>query len=109
MCAPPRNDAGTQRQRRTSAQRHAAAAAAEQRGRCCAQYEGDVRSLHAFGFDGVKIDGCGRQRNQTLYAELMRASGKNYTIENCHWGDCTDSDDSSCPTLDWCAPSNSRG
>ena len=28
--------------------------------------------------------------------------GKNYTIENCHWGDCTASDDSSCPTQEWC-------
>ena len=65
-------------------------------------YEGDVRSLHGFDFDGVKIDGCGRQRNQTLYAALMQESGKNYTIENCHWGDCTSSDDSSCPTADWC-------
>jgi len=65
-------------------------------------YEGDIKDLHAFGFDGVKIDGCGHQRNQTLYAALMRASGKNYTIENCHWGDCTDSDDSSCPTSTWC-------
>ena len=33
---------------------------------------------------------------------VSQASGKNYTIENCHWGDCTDSDDSSCPTTDWC-------
>lgn len=65
-------------------------------------YEGDIRSLHAFDFDGVKIDGCGRQRNQTLYAALMKSSGKNYTIENCHWGDCTSSDDSSCPTQEWC-------
>ena len=65
-------------------------------------YEGDVRSLHAFDFDGVKIDGCGRQRNQTLYADLMRKSGRNYTIENCHWGSCTTGDDSSCPTADWC-------
>ena len=32
----------------------------------------------------------------------MAASGKNYTIENCHWGDCTESDDSSCPSQDWC-------
>ena len=32
----------------------------------------------------------------------MRESGRNYTIENCHWGDCTDGDDSSCPTKDWC-------
>ena len=69
-------------------------------------YEGDVRSLAAFGFDDVKIDGCGAQRNMTLYAELMRETGKTFTIENCHWGRCTDSDDSSCPTLDWC-PFNS--
>merc|ERR1711865_251027 len=65
-------------------------------------YQGDISDLHAFGFDGVKIDGCGKQRNQTLYAQLMKESGRNYTIENCHWGDCTDSDDSSCPTQDWC-------
>ena len=65
-------------------------------------YVGDVRSLHAFGFDAVKLDGCGRQRNLTLYAQLMQETGKNYSIENCHWGDCTDSDDSSCPTQDWC-------
>lgn len=65
-------------------------------------YEGDVRKLHDFGFDGVKLDGCGAQRNMTLYAELMKATGKAYLIENCHWGRCTDSDDSSCPTADWC-------
>jgi alpha-galactosidase len=39
-------------------------------------YEGDIKDLHDFDFDGVKIDGCGKQRNQTLYAELMRESGK---------------------------------
>lgn len=65
-------------------------------------YEGDITSLHDFGFDGVKIDGCGAQRNQTFYAELMRKSGKAYTIENCHWGQCSDGDDSSCPTHEWC-------
>lgn len=67
-----------------------------------ANYVGDIQDLHDFDFDGVKIDGCGAERNQTLYAQRMRESGKNYTIENCHWGRCTDSDDSSCPTLDWC-------
>jgi len=53
-------------------------------------------------FDAVKLDGCGRQRNLTFYAQLMQATGKNYSIENCHWGDCTHGDDSSCPTLEWC-------
>jgi alpha-galactosidase len=65
-------------------------------------YQGDVRALHDMGFDGVKLDGCGAQRNMTLYAELMQATGKNFLIENCHWGKCTSSDDSSCPTADWC-------
>jgi len=49
-------------------------------------YAGDVKSLHALGFDGVKLDGCGAQRNMTLYAQLMKATGKSYFIENCHWG-----------------------
>ena len=39
-------------------------------------YQGDIRTLHALGFDGVKLDGCGAQRNLTFYAELMKASGK---------------------------------
>ena len=44
-------------------------------------YAGDIHSLHSFGFDAVKIDDCGDQRNLTLYAELMKQSGGNYTIE----------------------------
>ena len=47
-------------------------------------YEGDVKMLHDFGFDAVKLDGCGKQRNMTLYAQLMKESGKNYSIEN-YW------------------------
>ena len=58
----------------------------------------DNRKLHEYGFDGVKLDGCGAQRNMTLYAQLMKATGKSYLIENCHWGRCTDGEDSSCPT-----------
>ena len=65
-------------------------------------YAGDIHSLHSFGFDAVKIDDCGDQRNLTLYAELMKQSGGNYTIENCHWGICTESEQSSCPSADWC-------
>jgi hypothetical protein len=66
-------------------------------------YEGDVRQLHALDFDGVKLDGCGAQRNMTLYASLMKATGKSYLIENCHWGKCSADDGSSCPTKDWYA------
>ena len=61
-----------------------------------------MRQLHALDFDGVKLDGCGAQRNMTLYAELMAATGKSYLIENCHWGKCSPDDGSSCPTKDWC-------
>ena len=49
-------------------------------------YEGDVRNLAALDFDAVKIDSCGAQKNMSLYAALMNATGKTYTIENCHQG-----------------------
>merc|ERR1719300_1656307 len=71
-------------------------------------YQGDVKRLHEFGFDGVKLDGCGAATNMTYYAELMKATGKAYETENCHWGHCgTDAwyhnpDGSSCPTTKWC-------
>ena len=39
-------------------------------------YRGDVRSLHRLGFDGVKIDSCGAQKNMTLYAELFNKTGR---------------------------------
>ena len=32
----------------------------------------------------------------------MQETGSTFTIENCHWGRCSDGDDSSCPTQDWC-------
>jgi hypothetical protein len=65
-------------------------------------YAGDVRKLNDLGFDGVKLDDCGAQRNMTLYASLMQATGKSFMIENCHWGRCSPGDESSCPTRDWC-------
>jgi hypothetical protein len=43
--------------------------------------DGLLTQLASCNADGVKIDGCGHQRNQTLYAQLMAESGKNYTIE----------------------------
>ena len=65
-------------------------------------YAGDIALLHDAGFSGVKFDNCGGQRNLTLYAELMQATGANFTIENCHWGTCSTDDASSCPSRDWC-------
>ena len=34
-------------------------------------YEGDVRASIDWGFDGVKIDSCGAQKNMSLYYELF--------------------------------------
>jgi alpha-galactosidase len=65
-------------------------------------YQGDVRNLAKLGFDSVKLDGCGHQKNMTLYATLMNNTGKTFETENCHWGICSDDDGSSCPTKDWC-------
>jgi len=65
-------------------------------------YEGDVKSLFALGFDGAKFDGCGSQMNSTFYAELMNTTGKSFLIENCHWGVVTMDDTSSVPTREWC-------
>ena len=48
-------------------------------------YEGDVRNLASLGFDAVKLDGCGHKKNMSLYASLMKATGKSFEIENCHW------------------------
>jgi len=49
-------------------------------------YEGDVRATVAWGFDAVKIDSCGAQRNMTLYNMLINATGKALEVENCHQG-----------------------
>eukprot|EP00933_Yihiella_yeosuensis_P005239 TRINITY_DN109718_c0_g1_i1.p1 TRINITY_DN109718_c0_g1~~TRINITY_DN109718_c0_g1_i1.p1 ORF type:complete len:443 (+),score=87.47 TRINITY_DN109718_c0_g1_i1:73-1401(+) len=58
-------------------------------------YEGDVKALVDFGFDGVKLDGCGTQLDLDLWSGLINASGRPVTIENCHWGNTV-------PTKDWC-------
>ena len=72
-----------------------------------ANYAGDVAALRDLGFEGAKFDGCGALRNGSKYAALMRATGKNFSIENCHWGaggfiGCIAGDDASaCPTEGW--------
>ena len=67
-----------------------------------ANYGGDIEYLSTLRFDAVKIDDCGAQRNMTRYARAMQATQHNFTIEDCHWGQCSEDDDSSCPTSDWC-------
>eukprot|EP01062_Namystynia_karyoxenos_P054556 TRINITY_DN449_c0_g1_i1.p1 TRINITY_DN449_c0_g1~~TRINITY_DN449_c0_g1_i1.p1 ORF type:complete len:440 (+),score=129.98 TRINITY_DN449_c0_g1_i1:86-1405(+) len=41
-----------------------------------------------YGFDSVKLDGCGEFLDLTLWAQLLNATGRKILIENCHWG-CT--------------------
>ena len=58
------------------------------------------------------MDDCGAQRNMSRYAELMLASGRNYSIENhkkpeghnCGDGNAIDGGEktTSCPTVDFC-------
>jgi hypothetical protein len=68
-------------------------------------YNGDIKLLYDYGFDGVKMDDCGHQRNMTLYAQLMQAEGRSVTIENHKRPEgkfCGALDNSSCPSLTWC-------
>ena len=66
-------------------------------------YEGDVKQVVAWGFDGVKIDSCGAQKNMTLYYELFNQSGVPITIENCHQGqNITDGGDPGQMGPGWC-------
>ena len=49
-------------------------------------YQGDVRAIIDFGFDGIKLDNCGQFLNMSLFAELMNATGRPILVEECHWG-----------------------
>lgn len=90
--------------------------------------QGDIRQAKQLGFDSLRFFGYGPCRNATRYAELMRLSGKNFTVANAHWlqEDTAEpigchraasgpvlpytygrplypgGDAASCPTLDWC-------
>jgi alpha-galactosidase len=48
-----------------------------------------------YGFDSIKLDGCGGERDLTQYAALFNATGKSILIENCHWG-------GTIPNATWC-------
>ena len=58
-------------------------------------FQEDVAALAAFEFDGVKLDGCGRQLDLDKWASLLNKTGRPVMIENCHWGRTV-------PTETWC-------
>ncbi|CAE7527082.1 melA, partial [Symbiodinium pilosum] len=60
-----------------------------------AMYAGDVAALTAFGFDAVKLDGCGKELDLDKWASLLNKTGRPVMIENCHWGKTV-------PTPEWC-------
>ena len=45
---------------------------------------GDVKATLEYGFESVKLDGCGVQRNVTEYARLFNNTDVEIMIENCH-------------------------
>lgn len=45
-------------------------------------YQGDIQATIDFGFDGIKLDGCGEFRNLTYFAELMNATGRAILVED---------------------------
>ena len=49
-------------------------------------YQSEIQATIDFGFDGIKLDGCGEFLNLTVFAELMNRTGKPILVENCHWG-----------------------
>ena len=52
-------------------------------------FAGDVQATLDYGFSSIKLDGCGVEKNVTLYAELFNKTGKHVMIENCHNGNPT--------------------
>merc|ERR1719149_14237 len=46
-------------------------------------YAEDANLTVKLGYDSVKIDSCGNQRDMTEWVREFEASGRNLTIENC--------------------------
>jgi Alpha galactosidase C-terminal beta sandwich domain/Alpha galactosidase A len=68
-----------------------------QRDHCSAEYcyQGDVDATFTWGFDSTKLDGCGLELDLQLWWDLFAATGKDFMIENCHWG-------LTLPNATWC-------
>jgi len=60
-----------------------------------AMYRSDVAALTVFGFDAIKLDGCGKQLDLDLWSHLLNGTGRPVMIENCHWGGTV-------PNETWC-------
>jgi alpha-galactosidase len=58
-------------------------------------YAGDAAAIIEFGFDSVKLDNCGVEKDLDVWAGLFNTSGRSIMIENCHWGDTV-------PNATWC-------
>jgi len=72
------------------------------------QMNGDVDAIVSYGYDGVKIDGCGPSHNLLLWAQLINKTGLPSMIENCHdnttfpyWHDPKTFDYVECPMNFW--------
>lgn len=48
----------------------------------------DAEAAVRLGFDGVKLDGCGKQMDLDSWAAALSAASpsKRLVVENCHWG-----------------------
>ena len=58
---------------------------------CELQIQQDAWAIVEYGFDAVKLDGCGGQLNLTLFDAYLRQYSAQHDnpmieIENCHWG-----------------------
>mmetsp|Transcript_11084 Transcript_11084/g.18109 ORF Transcript_11084/g.18109 Transcript_11084/m.18109 type:complete len:416 (-) Transcript_11084:142-1389(-) len=58
-------------------------------------YQEDVNALVAYGFDSVKLDGCGAQLDLQKWSDMINQTGHSILIENCHWGGTV-------PNATWC-------
>lgn len=76
-------------------------------------FTGDVKTIIGWGFDSLKLDGCGKQENIQLWYDMFNwtltaSGGKPMMLENCHNGPLTGSPASQSPfgphvpTRDWC-------
>ena len=48
-----------------------------------------------YGFDSIKLDNCGVQKDLNKWASIMGELNKPILIENCHWG-------LTLPNATWC-------